>query len=108
MTMHMDRLVRRAVLAVAMASTAACAGMALEGVSFEFVQREPPPPRREVIVASPGPGYVWVAGHWSWRSNDYVWEPGTWVIIQTGYHRWEPGRWRHDRRGWYWVEGHWR
>jgi hypothetical protein len=24
---------------------------------------------------------------------------------KRGYRAWEPGRWRHGRRGWFWVEG---
>ena len=110
MTLRLHRITKRAVLAGAMLFTAACAGMELEGMSasFVFVDRDPPPPRREVIVAAPGPGYVWVQGHWAWVSNDYVWQPGVWVVVQPGRRHWEPGHWRHDRRGWYWVDGHWR
>jgi hypothetical protein len=107
-TLHMNRMARRALLAVAMLTTGACAGYMVEGVDVVFVQRQPPPPRREVIIAAPGPGYVWVGGRWAWRSNDYVWVPGAWVVVEAGHRHWEPGRWRHDRRGWFWVEGHWR
>lgn len=74
-----------------------------------FVMHEPPPPRYEVIVVRPGPTYIWVAGYWGWRSTDYVWIPGRWVVPPPNRGRkWSPGRWKHERRGWYWVEGRWR
>jgi len=71
------------------------------------VVREPPRERVEVIVASPGPRYVWVRGFWRWERNDYVWVPGRWVIPERGFHKWVPGHWQHRRGGWFWVEGHW-
>ena len=40
----------------------------------------PPPPVApvEVVPVAPGPGYVWVAGHWAWRRHGYIWVPGHW------------------------------
>jgi len=50
----------------------------------------PPPPRRAVIVTppppapaapaevvppAPGPGVVWVPGHYAWNGAAYVWRP---------------------------------
>lgn len=72
-----------------------------------YVRIGPPPPRREVVVARPGPGYVWVAGYHRWDGRAYVWVPGQWVLPRAGYHRWVPGHWRETHRGWVWVEGHW-
>lgn len=37
-----------------------------------------PEPRRELIVASPGPGYVWIAGAWLWFGDHWVWHGGYW------------------------------
>lgn len=65
----------------------------------------PPPLRREVGYASPGPGYSWVNGYWDWRTglDDYVWVGGRWVLpsyydsywiapyYAGGYYY--PGRW---------------
>jgi hypothetical protein len=95
-------------LALMLAVTTACAGYVVTG-EFVYADRAPPPPRRELVIAAPGPGYVWSTGHWAWQGREYVWVPGGWVVVQTGYQRWQPGQWRRDRhRGWYWVEGHWR
>ncbi len=74
-----------------------------------YVRIGPPPPRREVIVARPGPQYVWQRGYHRWDGNRYVWVPGAWVEPpQRYYHHWVPGHWRHTPRGYIWVEGHWR
>ncbi|HUL02046.1 MAG TPA: hypothetical protein VLV16_02315 [Gemmatimonadales bacterium] len=90
---------------LAICAAAACAeGMTLGVV---YADRRPPPPRVEVIAQSPGPGFVWIAGYWSWRSDDYYWTPGHWERAKHGYNRWESGHWQHRHNRWYWVEGHW-
>ena len=72
------------------------------------VDRGPPPERVEVVPVGPGVGFVWMRGYWRWNNLDFVWMPGSWAALAGGYHQWEPGRWIHSRRGWYWVDGHWR
>lgn len=42
------------------------------------VGRVPPAPRPEVIVPSPGPGCVWVAGAWLWAGDHWRWRSGYW------------------------------
>ncbi len=73
-----------------------------------YVQVAPPPPLVEVIPATPGPGYVWIAGHHAWRGEAYAWVPGRWESRPREHERWVEGRWRHARAGWYWEEGHWK
>ncbi|MHB8839609.1 MAG: YXWGXW repeat-containing protein [Gemmatimonadaceae bacterium] len=92
------------------AFAAGCAGAwyVEPGVTAVFVSAPPPPPRREVRFAAPGPHYIWVDGHWAWRGNAYVWVPGSWWARRPGYTKYSPGRWKHERRGWYWVGGRWR
>jgi hypothetical protein len=69
----------------------------------------PPPPRREVIIARPGPGYVWRAGYYRFDGRAYAWEPGVWVLPpRPEYHHWVPGHWRRTPEGHIWIEGHWR
>ena len=38
--------------------------------------------RPAVIVESydPVPGYVWVAGNWTWGGAEWIWTPGYWAI----------------------------
>ncbi|AZC19651.1 MULTISPECIES: YXWGXW repeat-containing protein [Pseudomonas] len=40
--------------------------------------RRPPPPIVEVVPVAPAPGYHWVAGHYRWRADQWVWVPGHW------------------------------
>jgi hypothetical protein len=78
------------------------------GTVAVYVRTPPPPPIREVIVNSPGPGFYWVPGYQSWNGSRYFWIPGHWERVPLGRHRWVEGHWRHNGRGWYWVPGHWR
>lgn len=88
-----------------MLSLAACGGGPRGAV---YVRTPPPPPVAERVVVSPGPGYVWVPGYHAWDGNAYVWRPGRWDRLPPGRRAWVPGHWVHTRRGWRWVEGHWR
>jgi hypothetical protein len=38
----------------------------------------PPPPRQNVIIAAPGPDYVWVGGTWLWLADRWSWQRGYW------------------------------
>ena len=82
----------------------ACAG-ASGGV---YVRTGPPPLRREVIVTAPGPGYVWVPGYYRYDRTEYVWVTGRYERPPRGRARWVPGHWENSRRGWFYVQGHWR
>ncbi len=73
-----------------------------------FVDRQPPPPLGENVGLPPRPGVVWRRGVWRWDGNDYQWVPGQWVVLPVRQAAWVPGRWVRTRRGWYFVEGHWR
>lgn len=70
-----------------------------------YVAGGPPPPRAEVIPASPGAGYYWVAGHWAWRYGRYVWIRGHW-IARAGS-AWVPGHYVNQGGVYVWVGGHW-
>jgi hypothetical protein len=68
----------------------------------------PPRPPREVIVARPGPNYVWTPGYYRWSGNRYVWAPGAWVVPPHRHARWVPGYWARRHGGYVWVDGRWR
>ena len=101
-------LVRLVVGTLAVSSVAACASNPPPRTGVEYVVREPPGERVEVIPVTPGTEYIWVKGHWAWRHNDYEWIPGHWVVPERGFREWVPGRWERERRGWYYIEGRWR
>ena len=73
----------------------------------------PPPapaPVVEQVPPQPGPGYVWVEGHWAWRPRfaRYAWVPGHWVVPESPGAVWVPGHWVARANGYVWVDGHWR
>ncbi|MDB6167172.1 MAG: hypothetical protein JWM88_36 [Verrucomicrobia bacterium] len=69
------------------------------------IHRAPPRRVEERITVSPGPGYVWVAGHQTWRNGDWVWMPGMWVRPPQPSAAWVESRW--DDRSQTWVDGYW-
>ena len=73
-----------------------------------YVRHAPPAARAEAIERSPGPDYVWIAGHHAWVAGTWVWSPGHWERRPRPHAHWVAGRWRHNSHGWYWVEGNWR
>jgi len=76
------------------------------GVPAPIVVREAPPRRVvETVVASPGPGFVWVAGHYTWDNGRWVWVSGAWVNPPQPSTVWVEGHW--DASSQSWTEGHW-
>ncbi|HEY2797646.1 MAG TPA: hypothetical protein VGK26_07135 [Thermoanaerobaculia bacterium] len=95
-----------AALAVGAMLTAACPPGPPPGVVY--VKARPPVPVSEVVVASPGPDYVWVPGYHRWDGATYVWVKGTWQRPPHAHAKWAAGHWVEHRNGWYWVEGRWK
>ena len=106
--MRKQLLIRVAAGVLASSTMAACAANPRPRTGVEYVVRQPPTERVEVVPSTPGREYVWVKGHWGWRRDDYEWIPGRWVVPERGYREWVAGKWQHDRNGWFYVEGHWR
>jgi hypothetical protein len=86
-------------------SLAGCEGAVRATV---FVPGPPPAEIRETVVASPGPGYVWIRGHHQWDGGRYLWVAGRWEQPPHRHAKWKSGRWQHNHQGWYWIEGRWR
>jgi hypothetical protein len=82
----------------------------MEGGQAEvYVNEAPPPPREEVIIGvSPGPGYVWVGGYWTWHYSNWYWVGGRWAARPHPSAVWVPGCWQARGRGHVWIGGHWR
>lgn len=86
----------------------ACAGyIQPAGEGTVWVTVGPPSPRREVRSQAPGPEFIWVSGYDRWNGQSYDWVPGRWERAPQPRAHWVEGRWYHERRGWYYVEGHW-
>jgi hypothetical protein len=70
------------------------------------VRTQPPQLREEVVTLAPGPGYIWIRGHWAWRHERWEWMGGRWDRVAQPGLTWIPGRWAERANGWVWVEGH--
>jgi hypothetical protein len=95
-------------LAAASLLAASIFATACAGNGRVYVRTGPPPLRSEAVLVSPGPGYVWIPGHYRYERGGYVWVGGRYERAPRSRARWVPGHWENGRRGWYYVEGHWR
>lgn len=68
----------------------------------------PPAPQSEVVIAAPGPDYVWVNGEWVWQRGTWVWIGGRWVLPPYPHAVWIGPRWDYGPHGWYHTRGYWR
>ncbi len=69
----------------------------------------PPVAPVEVAVAAPGPGYVWVAGHYGWYPGvGYRWERGAWLRPPYPHAAWVGPRYVYGPHGRMFYRGYWR
>ena len=71
------------------------------------VNEAPPAPPSEVIIAAPGPEYVWTPGFYSWQGR-WVWVRGSWAVPPHRHAVWIGGHWGRRGHGYVWVGGRWR
>ena len=102
------RCCRTFVVSLIFATTVAASSACASPSGRVYVRVAPPAPIVETRVVAPGPGFIWVSGYHRWNGAAYVWVPGRWDRPSRDRAQWVPGRWAHDRRGWYFVDGHWR
>jgi len=96
-------------LACGAAPLAAHAGVEIGlniGVPEIIVGSQPPPLRVEAAPLSPGPGYIWIRGHWRWHHGNWDWVGGRWEFVTQPSSTWIPGQWVARGNGWVWIEGH--
>jgi WXXGXW repeat (2 copies) len=96
-------------LACGAAPLAAYAGVEVGiniGVPEVVVGSQPPPLRVEAVPISPGPGYIWIRGHWRWHRGEWDWASGRWEFVTQPSSTWIPGQWVARGNGWVWIEGH--
>jgi len=98
------RSLTAALLLGASLTATACAGTS----GRLYVRTGPPPLRREAVLVSPGPEYVWVPGYYRYDGRAYLWVAGRYERPPRPRARWVAGHWQQERRVWFWVDGHWR
>ena len=101
---YLHSLMGVAILAATLGASAACAAPR----GRIYVRVGPPAPSIETRIVAPGPEYVWVQGYHTWNGAAYVWTPGRWDRPPRARAVWVAAHWVRERRGWYFVEGHWR
>lgn len=72
------------------------------------VEQAPPAPPTETVVVSPGAGYVWINGEYTWNGMAWVWLGGHWIVPPRPGVVWVVGHSWHDRYGWHHEHGYWR
>ena len=77
------------------------------GASSIVVMQAPPAAQQEVPSPRPSADHVWVAGNWSWRSNQYQWMAGHWEVPPRAGAVWVPPRWQPEGTSWRFYEGYW-
>ena len=80
---------------------------AAQSTTVVVQQAPPPPPTETIVVASPGPGYIWVGGEWVWNGR-WFWRAGYWGYPPYSSAIWVGGGWHEGPRGWNHSPGHWR
>jgi hypothetical protein len=76
----------------------------------EQVNDAPPPDKAEgARPASPGFGYIWVAGYWDYLDGNFIWRDGRWVQGKPDY-EYVRARYQYDNAGKTWVfyRPHWK
>lgn len=90
------------------------------GFNFGFPIYDYPPPTHVYVVqqpvatevappAPPGPGYVWVSGHYEWDTpgHRWVWYGASWQRPPAPNAVWQSGYWSQRNGAWTWVGSHW-
>lgn len=96
------------VLGLAALGTAGCT----VGVGYddEYEVGGPPPALQDdVVIASPGPGYVWIGGDYEWNvgAKEYRWRAGRWEQPPRARASWQKGHYEMRNGRHYYRPGHW-
>ena len=80
---------------------------ATPAVGTTIVTEAPPALQSEVVLAQPSPNYVWVAGYWTWSSQQYEWTSGHWAMPPSPGAMWVAPRWEQQGNAYKFTEGYW-
>lgn len=107
---HLTKLTLIAGIVLLLSSSAAAFGGVAGGFGFNVGFPPPPVPVvREVVGPRPGPGHVWVGGHYGWHpGHGYRWARGAWLLPPHPRAVWVGPRFVEGPRGRFFVRGFWR
>lgn len=75
---------------------------------FAGVNFAPPPPLVVGPVGpSPGPGFVWTDGYYTWGSNRWMWQQGRWSRPPRRGYVWRKPYYEPYHNGYRMHQGHW-
>jgi hypothetical protein len=77
------------------------------GVGTTIVTEAPPALQSEVVLAQPSPNYVWIAGYWTWRNEQYEWTAGHWELPPNTGAVWVAPRWEQQGNAYKFTAGYW-
>jgi hypothetical protein len=72
------------------------------------VTQAPPAPLSEQVPVAPGPDFVWIAGHWHWNGNRWVWNRGYFARPPRRGAVWVAPRFEAHEGGSLFIGGYWR
>jgi hypothetical protein len=72
-----------------------------------IVNDAPPALQTDVAVVQPGTGYVWIAGYWTWRSEQYQWVAGHWEMPPNANSVWVAPTLVPQGNNYKFTEGYW-
>jgi len=90
-----------------MINTPSTVGEAAPASTVVIQQAPPAPPAETVVVAAPGPDFIWIGGEWEWNGR-WIWVGGHWGYPPRPHAVWVGGRAWHDGYGWHHERGYWR
>jgi hypothetical protein len=65
-----------------------------------------PPTPRIVVAPVPRRGWIWSPGYWRWTGVTYLWVDGLWLPQRPGY-GYVAAHWTYGPEGWIFVPGTW-
>jgi hypothetical protein len=78
------------------------------GANTIIVTEAPPALQQDVVLVQPSPQYVWLAGYWTWHSNNgYKWVAGHWELPPNPGSVWIAPRWERQGNAYRYYEGYW-
>ena len=71
------------------------------------VTQAPPALQADVVIAQPTSQHVWIAGHYTWRDNQYQWMTAHWELPPYTNAAWVKPSWEQQGNAYKFTEGYW-